>query len=60
MNFNSNKLYRIPLRYHVFFWLTYFLFNTFRWGSYFNNYSYSLKTNLLGFPIHMTLCYLNI
>ncbi len=60
MNFSSGKLYRIPLRYHVLFWLTYFLFNTFRWGSYFNDYWYSLKTNLLGFPIHMTLCYLNI
>ncbi|MEP6805862.1 MAG: histidine kinase [Flavobacterium sp.] len=60
MNFNSSKLYRIPLHYHILFWLTYFLFNTFRWGSYFNDYLYSLKTNLLGFPIHMTLCYLNI
>jgi len=60
MNFNSSKLYRIPLHYHILFWLTYFLFNTFRWGSYFNNYLYSFKTNLLGFPIHMTLCYLNL
>ncbi|WP_281310360.1 sensor histidine kinase [Flavobacterium flavigenum] len=60
MNLNSGKSYRLPLHYHFFFWLTYFLFNTFRWGSYFNDYLYSLKTNLLGFPIHMTLCYLNI
>ncbi|MCV9927536.1 sensor histidine kinase [Flavobacterium sp. LS1R49] len=60
MILNSGKLYRIPLHYHVIFWLTYFLFNTFRWGSYFNDYIYSLKTNLLGFPIHMSLCYLNI
>ena len=60
MNFNSGKLYRIPLHYHILFWLTYFLFNTFRWGIYFNDYGYSFKTNLLGFPIHMTLCYLNI
>lgn len=60
MILNSGKLYRIPLRYHIIFWSTYFLFNTFRWGSYFNDYFYSLKTNLLGFPIHMTLCYLNI
>jgi len=36
------------------------VFNTFRWGSYFNDYLYSLKSNILGFPIHMTLCYLNI
>lgn len=60
MILNTGKLYRIPLRYHIIFWLTYFVFNTFRWGSYFNDYVYSLKTNLLGFPIHMTLCYLNI
>ncbi|WP_316633358.1 histidine kinase [uncultured Flavobacterium sp.] len=60
MNFNSGKLYRVPLHYHILFWLTYFLFNTFRWGIYFNDYGYSFKTNLLGFPIHMTLCYLNI
>jgi sensor histidine kinase YesM len=60
MILNTSKLYRIPLRYHIIFWLTYFIFNTFRWGSYFNDYLYSLKTNLLGFPIHMALCYLNI
>ncbi|MGM8362166.1 sensor histidine kinase [Flavobacterium sp. ARAG 55.4] len=60
MLFNNNKLYRLPLRYHVLFWSVYFIFNTFRWGSYFNDYIYSLKTNLLGFPIHMSLCYLNI
>ncbi|WP_264551992.1 sensor histidine kinase [Flavobacterium sp. N2038] len=60
MHFSSSRLYSIPLRYHIFFWLTYFLFNTFRWGIYFNDYGYSFKTNLLGFPIHMTLCYLNI
>ena len=58
MNFNSGKLYRVPLQYHILFWLTYFLFNTFRWGIYFNDYGYSFKSNLLGFPIHMTLCYL--
>lgn len=60
INLNSNKLYRIQLQYHIIFWLTYFVFNTFRWGSYFNDYWYSLKTNLLGFPIHMALCYMNI
>ncbi|UKM64521.1 sensor histidine kinase [Flavobacteriaceae bacterium GSB9] len=60
MEYNQNKLFRIRWYYHVIFWLVYFLFNTFRWGSYFNDYVYSLKTNLLGFPIHMVLCYLNI
>lgn len=60
MIFNSNKFHKIPLHYHIIFWSIYFVFNTFRWGSYFNDYYYSFKTNLLGFPIHMTLCYLNI
>ncbi len=60
MIFNSNKFHNIPLHYHIVFWSIYFVFNTFRWGSYFNDYIYSLKSNLLGFPIHMTLCYLNI
>ncbi|MFV0564252.1 MAG: sensor histidine kinase [Flavobacteriaceae bacterium] len=60
MTYDDNKNYGIPLKYHVVFWGGYFLFNTFRWGSYFNDYAYSLKTNLLGFPIHMALCYFNL
>ncbi|MDO3694676.1 sensor histidine kinase [Wenyingzhuangia sp. chi5] len=60
MNSDDIKIYRISWYYHVIFWVIYFLFNTFRWGSYFDDYLYSLKTNLLGFPIHMALCYLNI
>lgn len=55
-----NENLKITLRHHVIFWLIYFLLNTLRWGNYFDNYTYSLKTNLLGFPIHMILCYLNI
>lgn len=55
-----NKNLKITLRHHVIFWLIYFLLNTLRWGNYFDNYEYSLKTTLLGFPIHMILCYLNI
>jgi len=60
MNYSSSKNSKISWAYHILFWLLYFLFNTFRWGSYFNDYVYSLKSNLLGFPIHMILCYLNI
>ncbi|TDU43062.1 histidine kinase [Gelidibacter sediminis] len=60
MNIKSNRLYRISFWHHIIFWSVYFLFNTFRWGSYFDDYVYSLKTNLLGFPIHITLCYFNI
>ncbi|MBP1840059.1 sensor histidine kinase [Formosa algae] len=70
MQFISNHLYKVSLKHHILFWLLYFSLNTLRWGSYFNDtsfdgillspYLYSLKTNLLGFPIHMILCYLNI
>jgi sensor histidine kinase YesM len=45
---------------HIIFWTVYFILNTLRWGNYFNDYLYALKSTLLGFPIHMTLCYLNI
>jgi two-component system sensor histidine kinase AlgZ len=60
MNYTSNRLHKISFWHHIIFWSIYFLFNTFRWGSYFNDYLYSLKTNLLGFPIHIILCYFNI
>ncbi len=56
----SSNIREISLRHHIIFWSLYFMFNTLRWGSYFGDYSYSLKTNLIGFPIHMTLCYLNV
>ncbi|WP_108424593.1 sensor histidine kinase [Flagellimonas amoyensis] len=53
----ENKI--TPLH-HVLFWVIYFAFNFLRWGSYFNDYLYSLKSNLLGFPIHITLTYFTI
>lgn len=57
---NSESTFKIYPSYHVIFWVMYFLLNTFRWGSYFNDYNYSLKTNLIGFPIHMILCYTTV
>lgn len=50
----------IAFRYHFFFWLCYFLVNFIRWGSYFNDYSYSLKSNLIEFPLHILIVYFNI
>ncbi|MEH0157935.1 sensor histidine kinase [Limibacter armeniacum] len=46
-----------PIVYHALFWIGYFLFNTFKWGNYFHDYYYSFKSNLLGFSIHIVLCY---
>ncbi|WP_211323746.1 sensor histidine kinase [Sediminitomix flava] len=46
-----------PIIYHITFWSLYFLFNVLRWGAYFNDYSYSFQSNLIGFPINIFECY---
>ncbi len=42
------------------FWLSYFIFNVIRWGSYFQDYWYSFKSNLVTFTMSMILVYVNI
>lgn len=59
-NVDTKSLYKVTLRYHIIFWAIYFIFNTLRWGSYYGDYIYSLQSNTLGFPIHITLVYLNL
>ncbi len=56
----AENQYKTSWKHHVIFWIIYFMFNTFRWGSYYNDYLFSLKGNLIGFPIHIFLSYLNI
>ncbi len=56
----QNTSYNIPTKYHIVFWLGYFSFNVVRWGSYFNDYWYSLKSNFVEFPLHILIVYLNI
>lgn len=51
---------RKNLRFHVFFWLGYFLLNFIRWGHYFGDYAYSFESNLVEFPIHILLVYFNL
>lgn len=46
--------------YHALFWLSYFAFNTIRWGNYFDDYAYSIKSNLVEFPLHMALAYFTL
>ncbi|WP_345191125.1 sensor histidine kinase [Algibacter agarivorans] len=58
--FNKKIGDTIPIKYHVIFWLGYFLFNVVRWGSYFDDYWYSLKSNLVEFPIHIIIVYINV
>lgn len=45
---------------HCIFWVSYFSFNSVRWGHYFGDYIYSIKSNLVEFPIHITLVYFNL
>ena len=60
MLFKRNVSRTIPIKYHVIFWVGYFLFNVLRWGSYFGDYVYSIKSNLVEFPIHILAVYVNI
>jgi len=55
---NANS--SIPRKYHVIFWSCYFIFDVIQWGSYYNDYWYSLKSNLVTFPMKMILVYTNI
>ncbi|WP_407264266.1 sensor histidine kinase [Tenacibaculum maritimum] len=50
----------IRRKYHVLFWIGYFSFNVIRWGSYFDNYWYSFKSNLVEFPLHIIIVYVNL
>lgn len=52
--------YNITYKHHIIFWAIYFIFNTLRWGSFHEDFTLSLKTNIIGFPIHMALTYFNI
>lgn len=55
-----NRTRDISTKHHVVFWLVYFSFNTLRWGSYYNDLLFSLKGNLIEFPLHIGLCYFTI
>ncbi|WP_338040884.1 sensor histidine kinase [Maribacter polysaccharolyticus] len=55
-----SKDYDISYVHHIIFWSIYFMFNTLRWGHVHNDLLYSLKTNLVGFPIHIALSYFNV
>ncbi|MCK8522943.1 histidine kinase [Aquimarina sp. D1M17] len=56
----KNEDNSMPIKYHFIFWAGYFLINFVRWGSYFNDYIYSLKSNLVEFFIHIPITYFHI
>lgn len=57
---NGLSEYKVKYWHHILFWLLYFAFNTLRWGSYFDDYDYSFKTNILSFINHISLAYFNV
>ena len=58
----TNKLihFEIKILHHFLFWFVYFFLNFLRWGSYFNDYWYSLKSNLIEFSLIIPLVYFNL
>ncbi|MBQ4822724.1 sensor histidine kinase [Aquimarina sp. MMG016] len=56
----KSDTYQIPVRYHFIFWTGYFLINFIRWGSYFDDYVYSLKSNIVEFSLHIIITYFHI
>lgn len=48
------------VRWHILFWLIYFIFNVIRWGNYYDDYTYSFKSNILEFSLHIAICYFHI
>ncbi|OHT43194.1 sensor histidine kinase [Flavobacterium tructae] len=60
MNEIRKLKFDIKLKNHVWFWSCYFTLNFLRWGAYFNDYSYSFKSNLIEFSLHIPLVYFNL
>ena len=55
-----NKISSISISSQIIFWLGYFAFNTIRWGSFYDDYAYAFKSNIIEFPFHIALSYLFI
>ena len=51
---------QIPVKYHITFWIVYFIINFIRYGSMNNDYWYSFKSNLIEFPLNITITYFTI
>jgi len=60
MSKNAFSELRIPLRYHLIFWSTYFILNFLRFASINNDYWYSFKSNLIEFPLNIVITYFTI
>lgn len=51
---------KIPLRYHLIFWGSYFILNIIRFASINKDYWYSIKSNLVEFPLNILITYFTI
>ena len=56
----KNISYKIPLKYHIIFWVSYFVLNVVRWGSYYEDYWYSFKSNTVTVTLGMLLAYFHV
>lgn len=56
----KNTSNKIPFKYHFIFWVSYFLLNVVRWGSYYEDYWYSFKSNIVTVSMSMALAYFHI
>ncbi len=56
----KNISYKIPIKYHFIFWISYFSLNFVRWGSYYEDYWYSFKSNLVTVTLGMLLAYFHV
>ena len=60
LNILKKEKFRIPLKYHLLFWASYFTLNVVRWGSYYEDYLYSFKSNIITVGLSMLLAYFHI
>jgi hypothetical protein len=56
----TNTSYKIPIKYHFIFWISYFVLNFIRWGSYYEDYWYSFKSNIVTVTLGMLLAYFHV
>jgi sensor histidine kinase YesM len=59
-NIFKNISYKIPIKYHFIFWISYFILNVVRWGSYYQDYWYSFKSNTVTVTLGMLLAYFHV
>lgn len=52
--------FKIPVKYHFIFWGSFFILNVVRWGSYYEDYWYSFKSNIVTVSLGILLAYFHV